>query len=110
MKHLLKTTIFDDIGTINGSPFDHGDNECKYYSPENFAQNIHPTNNSLSLFCLNWDCIHELICNLSSRGFLFDIIGLTEVFKIPDCMSFNITGYHCLQFQTSLIQMMVGVE
>ena len=70
-------------------------------------QNIHPTNNSLSLFCLNcrsisanWDCIHELICNLSSRGFLFDIIGLTEVFKIPDCMSFNITGYHCLQFQT----------
>ena len=94
----------DDIETINGSPFDHGDNECKYYSPENFAQNIHPTNNSLSLFFLNcrsisanWDCIHELICNLSSRGFLFDIIGLTEVFKIPDCMSFNITGYHCLQ-------------
>ncbi len=43
----------DDIGTINGSPFDHGDNECKYYSPEHFAQNIHPTNNSLSLFCLN---------------------------------------------------------
>ena len=34
----------DDIGTINGSPFDHGDNECKYYSPENFAQTIHPTN------------------------------------------------------------------
>ena len=33
-------------------------------------------------------------------GFLFDIIGLTEVFKIPDSMSFNITGYHCLQFQT----------
>ena len=30
----------DDIGTINGSPFDHGDNECKYYSPENFAQNV----------------------------------------------------------------------
>ena len=62
----------DDIGTINGSKFDHGDNEC--YSPENCAQNIHPTNNSLSLFCLNcrsisanWDCIHELICNLSSR-------------------------------------------
>ena len=58
---------------------------------------------SLSLFCLNcrsisanWDCIHELMCNLSSRGFLFDIIGLTEVFKIPDCMSFNITGYHLL--------------
>ena len=25
----------DDIGTINGSPFDHGANECKYYSPEN---------------------------------------------------------------------------
>ena len=81
----------DDIGTINGSPFDHGDNECKYYSPENVAQNIQPTNNSLSLFCLNcrsisanWDCIHELICKLSSRGFLFDIIGLTEVFKIPD--------------------------
>ena len=56
----------------------------------------HPTNNSLSLFCLNcrrisanWDCIHELICNLSSHGFLFDIIGLTEVFKIPDCMSFK---------------------
>ena len=27
----------DGIGTINGSPFDHGDNECKYYSPENVA-------------------------------------------------------------------------
>ena len=77
----------DDNATINGSPFDHGDNECKYYSPEKFAQTIHPTHNSLSLFCLNcrsisanWDCIHELICNLSSHGFLFDIIGLTEVF------------------------------
>ena len=98
----------DDIGTINGSPFDHGDNECKYYSPEKCAQTIQPTNNSLlSPLCLNcrsisanWDCIHELIFNLSSRGFLFDIIGLIEVFKIPDCMSFNITGYHCLQFQT----------
>ena len=95
----------DDI--VNGSPFDHGDNECKYYSPEKIAQTIEPTNNSLSLFCLNcrsisanWDCFHELICDLSSRGFSFDIIGLTEVFKIPDCMSFNITGYHCLQFQT----------
>ena len=86
----------------------NGDNEGKYYSPEKFAQTIQPTNNSLSLFCLNcrsisanWDCFHELICNLSSRGFLFDIIGLTEVFKIPHCMSFNITGYHGLQFQTS---------
>ena len=95
----------DDI--VNGSPFDHGDNECKYYSPEKFAQTIQPTNYSLSLFCLNcrsisanWDCSHELICDLSSRGFSFDIIGLTEVFKIPDCMSFNITGYNCLQFQT----------
>ena len=107
----------DDIGTINGSPFDHGDNECKYYSPENVAQNIHPTNNSLSLFCLNsrsisanWDCIHELICNLSSRGFLFDIIGLIEVFKIPDCMSFNITGYHFYNSKQGLIPMIVGVE
>ena len=35
----------DDIGTIKGSPFDHGDNERKYYSPDNFAQNIPPTNN-----------------------------------------------------------------
>ena len=62
---------------------------------------------SLSLFCLNcrsvsanWDSLHELICDLSSRGFLFDVIGLTEVFKIPECISFNIRGYHCLQFQT----------
>ena len=31
---------------------------------------------------------------------MFDIIGLTEVVKIPDRMSFNITGYYCLQFQT----------
>ena len=103
----------------NGSPFDHGDNECKYYSPEHFSQTIHPTNNSLSLFCLNcrsisanWDCIHELICNLSSRGFLFDIIGLTEVFKIPDyVIQYNrkrvIIVYNSKQ---GLIQMMVGVE
>ena len=77
----------DDIGTNTVSPFDHGDNEFKYYSPESVAQNIHPTNNSLSLLCLNcrsisanWDCIHELIWNLSSRGFLFDIVVLTEVF------------------------------
>ena len=97
----------DDIGTIIGSQLDHGDNESKFFSPEKCAQTIQPTNNSLSLFCLNcrsisanWECIHELICNLSTRGFLFDIIGLTEVFKIPDCMVFNITGYHYLQFQT----------
>ena len=58
----------DDIGTINGSPFDHGDNEYKYYSLEKRAKTIQPTNNSLSLCCLNcrsisanWDCFHELV-------------------------------------------------
>ena len=50
----------------------------------------------------NWDSLHELICDLSSRGFLFDVIGLTEIFKFltVHCISFNIRGYHCLQFQT----------
>ena len=32
----------DDIGTINGSPFYHGDNECKYYSPENLPKTYTP--------------------------------------------------------------------
>ena len=53
------------------------------------------------MFCINcrsinsnWDALNELIYNMSSEHFHFDIIALTEVFKLRDGFNYDINGYH----------------
>ena len=53
------------------------------------------------MFCVNsrsinsnWDALNELIYNMSSEHFHFDIIALTEVFKLRDGFNYDIHGYH----------------
>ena len=61
----------------------------------------------ISLFCLNcrrinahWDPLQELLLNMNKTSFLFDLIGLTEVIHIRNEISYNLTGYHSLQYST----------
>ena len=37
---------------------------------------------------------------MSTTKFQFDLIGLTEVFKICDDVNYKLNGYHDLQFNT----------
>ena len=53
------------------------------------------------MFCINsrsinsnWDALNELIYNKSSEHFHFDIIALTEVFKLRDGFNYDMNGYH----------------
>lgn len=76
-------------------------NDCAYYSPAEF-QNISRTlKGQLSLFSLNcrslpahWNDIKDLLASMSNSDFSFDIIGLSEVFKLRDNVSYSLEGYH----------------
>ena len=46
--------------------------------------------------------MQNLFCNLSSDDLKFDIIGLTEIFRIRDYQQYSINGYHSLLFNTRL--------
>lgn len=41
-----------------------------------------------------------MIANLSTEDFSFDIIGLSEIFKIHDLGNYHIDGYHPIQYKT----------
>ena len=91
----------------NDSPFTSQKNLCNYYTPNEFSQLPHYNNTLISLFCINcrsinahWDHLQELLLNMNKTNFLFDLIGLTEVFHIRDDISYNLTGYHSLQYST----------
>ena len=85
----------------------HKKNFCNYYTPNEFSQLPHYNNTLISLFCINcrsinahWDHLQELLLNMNKTNFLFDLIGLTEIFHIRDDISYNLTGYHSLQYST----------
>ena len=48
----------------------------------------------------HWDSVQELFCNLG--GLKFDMITLTEIFRIRNSQQYNINGYHSLLFNTRL--------
>ena len=93
--------LFDD------SPFGDLNSTCEYFTPEQFCETIDPTDRHLSSFCINcqsinahWDGFQNLMLGLSTEEFHFDIIGITEIFKIHNNINYNIEGYHTLQFNT----------
>ena len=84
-------------------------NCSNYYDPVEFHnnQNSRLNNSKISMFNINcqslkanWDGFHSLISTLHSPHFKFDIIGITELFKIPENMEYKLDGYHKLQFKS----------
>ena len=89
---------------INDSPF-VPNNSCDYYSPEEFGRSFQHYKKSQSFFCINcrslnyhWDALREFLLMINSDGFLFDFIGLTEVFQIRNDTNYTLDGYHQLEF------------
>jgi hypothetical protein len=88
----------DDNGD---SPLRQGNQECKYYEPDQFSQIIEGTTIALSSFHLNcrslssnWDAFHNLLCDLHNKDFSFDIIGVSEVFRADRDTRVVLSGYH----------------
>ena len=97
----------DDILTDNmDSIYYDNDYDCKYSSPDEFNKLI-PNLYSKSKFSVtalnccsmsaHWDEIQELMAQLSSSEFSFDVLGLTEIFRSKDDSSPKLTGYHALK-------------
>jgi len=87
-------------------------NNCMYYTPDSL-NNIYTrdllnnTQNNFSLLSLNcqslkthWDAFSSMLHQAGTSGFLPDVIGLTEVFKIPSHLCFDINGYKPLITKT----------
>ena len=73
----------------------------KYYTPDELIKTIGHTSKQMSMFSINcrsinanWDSLNELFNNMSNDRFHFDIIALTEVFKLHDGFNYHIDGYH----------------
>ena len=71
------------------SPFSLNTSECKYFTSVEFSKYVKAEHVFLSMFCVDcrsfevhWDCLQELLINMSSNGLSSDFVGLTEVFKM----------------------------
>ena len=73
---------------------------CAYYEPDNFLKQAEKSDgiSFMNLNCRglvsNWENFLELVCNISSDTFSFDVIGLTEVYKYQCENYLSLPGYH----------------
>ena len=87
----------------NDSPFQYNVTHCSYYETPDFQRynQANGMKEQISLFHLNcrgllanWNQFHELIYNLSSDVFSFDIIGISEMYRCINDERLHLTGYH----------------
>ena len=107
------THILNDLDTDDyNRDMNNITNNCMYYTPDSL-NNIYTrdllnnTQNNFSLLSLNcqslkthWDAFSSMLHQAGTSGFLPDVIGLTEVFKIPSHLCFDINGYKPLITKT----------
>lgn len=86
-------------------------NSSKYYSTDEYKTNIGSKCDNDTLGCLNlncqsigghWTALKQFISELDGGTctFRFDVIGLTEIFRVPTNMTYHIDGYHPLEHKT----------
>ena len=70
------------------SPFQQCNIDCEYYEPEDLNRIILDKPCSTSYFHLNcrslssnWECFHDLLCDLHNAKFSFDFIGISDIFN-----------------------------
>ena len=80
------------------------DNSCSYYEPNEVTDILSDTNNDLSICCLNaqglkahWDSFCNLLNEMGTSSYGFDIIGITELFNMTsgEC---SLPGYHPIEY------------
>ena len=99
---LYNMATLDDLDSNTYSPFSNM-NICKYYNTNQvleFAKNLNQGNHKLSLFAQNcqsltahWDNLTNVLAELSSDIFAFDIIGLSEIFNLNNNHDYKLEGY-----------------
>ena len=93
--------LTDYLDSNEDSPLGQGNQECKYFEPDQFSQIIAGKNISLSSFHLkcrslssNWDAFHHLLCDLHNNTFTFDLTGVSEFFRADRDPRVVLSGYH----------------
>ena len=87
------------------SPMCYNATNCDYTSQEQFIDSYVKQNQKhLSAFTLNcrslsahWDEYKDLLSDLSSPSFSFDLLGITELFNLPPDQSYDLHGYQKLK-------------
>ena len=97
----------DENCIIDDSIPQHSKTVCSYYEPSQFRNNIGSLENQISLFHLNcrglsanWESFFGLMCDLSCESFMFDIIGISEVYRTDKDQRLKLDGYHDLITRT----------
>ncbi len=104
----LFTEVINTDTDVNCDESIYASHTCPYMSPQTFRTNLdlelQSTFSSFSINCRslnsNFDELKDLISQMTTAKFSFDIIGLTEVFTISPMLKYNIDGYHDLQYKT----------
>jgi hypothetical protein len=83
------------------SPYQHFLSDCDYYEPAQCKSKFAELQNSTSYFHLNcrslssnWEAFTDLLCELHSDNFTFNIIGISEVFECDRDSRLNLPGFH----------------
>ena len=92
----------DDISETD-SPFTLGSKSCSYYEPNDFNDICNSIKNPLSLYHMNcmglsshWDSFRNLMVDLHTKHFSFDVIGISEIFRCEHDTRLSFPGYHDL--------------
>ena len=104
----IKLTLDDTNDENDISPFQYIDSSCDYYTPDQFEIMTYALqSHNLSDFCINcqsitanWDNFNSLLLNTTTDMFAFDIIGITETFKVHSKINVDIPDYHPLILNT----------
>ena len=85
------------------SPFQFGNSSCNYYEPNEFRNLSIDAKDPLSFFHLNcrglsanWESFYDLICDLHTPSFSYDVIGISEIYKYNGDTRLSLDGYHKL--------------
>ena len=91
----------------NASAYGQDTHNCRYYISTECSNTFGYANIALSMLCLNcrsldalWDSFNELLISQSPDGLIFDLIGVTEIFRIRDEQRFKLNGYHNILYKT----------
>jgi len=83
--------------------------QSSYFSADSFKTEIGNKSNEESLGCLalncqsiggHWTALQHFLSELEGDNFRFDIIGLSEIFRVPNNVFYNRDGYHSLEYKT----------
>ena len=89
------------------SPFQQCNIDCEYYEPEDLNRVLLDKPCSTSYFHLNcrslssnWECFHDLLCDLHNEKFSFAFIGISEIFNCEKDPRLKLPGFHKLISRT----------